>query len=164
VTSPSITALRSARAFTRSGQGRLAIGIVLLEFVAAGQTFISSTLLPVIMTGLHAQRQLGLLVAGPTIGMFIALPLAARAIGRFGLRRVLLAALGGYLGGTVIAVTARDAAIFDASLRARLIAISSAMWIAPALAGPTIALALDHLIGWRWTMLAPFPLLVLGRC
>jgi MFS family permease len=60
---------------------------VLLEFVAAVQTFMTSTLLPVIVTGLHAQRQLGLLVAGTTIGLFIGLPAAGPAMRRFGVSR-----------------------------------------------------------------------------
>jgi len=59
VTPPASGRLRGGWDFTRSAQGRLAIGVVLLELAAAVQTFMTSTLLPVIVTGLHAQRQLG---------------------------------------------------------------------------------------------------------
>ena len=121
--------------------------------------------------------------------MFIGLPAAGPAIRRFGVSRTVFAALCGYLGGIVVTVTAHNAAVFaigglaqgaaacvlavfgfgavirlfNAELRTRLIAVSSAVWIAPALAGPPVALWLDHLIGWRWTLLTPFPLVVLGR-
>ena len=112
MTPPASGRLRGGWDFTRSAQGRLAIGVVLLELAAAVQTFMTSTLLPVIVTGLHAQRQLGLLVAGASIGMFIGLPAAGPAIRRFGVSRTVFAALCGYLGGTVVTVTAHNAAVF----------------------------------------------------
>jgi MFS family permease len=173
VTPPASGRVRGGWDFTRSARGRLAVGVVLLELGAAVQTFMTSTLLPVIVTGLNAQRQLRLLVAGASIGMFIGLPAAGPAIRRFGVSRTVFAALCGYLGGTVVTVTAHNAVVFaigglaqgaaagvlavfgfgvvirffNAELRTRLIAVSSAVWIAPALAGPPVALWLDHLVG-----------------
>jgi hypothetical protein len=37
------------------------------------------------------------------------------------------------------------------------------MWILPALAGPAATLGLEHLLGWRWTLLAPVPFVLFGR-
>ena len=45
----------------------------------------------------------------------------------------------------------------------RVIAASSAMWIVPALVGPPVALALEHLVGWRWARLLPVPIVLVGR-
>jgi hypothetical protein len=44
-----------------------------------------------------------------------------------------------------------------------VIAASSAMWILPALVGPAATLALEHLVGWRWTLLLPVPFVLFGR-
>jgi hypothetical protein len=51
----------------------------------------------------------------------------------------------------------------DAALRVRVIAASSAMWILPALVGPAATLALEHVLGWRWTLLVPVSVVLVGR-
>jgi predicted MFS family arabinose efflux permease len=167
----------------------LAVGIVALEFAAAVSRFVSSTLLPTVARDLHARDQLGLLVAGSTLGLFTALPLATRVVRRLGSRGTLTVGLFAYLGGLVVAATATAAWVYavgqfagglasgllavfgigsaiqhlDEALRVRVVAASSAMWILPALVGPAATLALEHLFGWRWTLLAPVPVVVFGR-
>lgn len=171
------------------GAAVLAVGIVALEFAAAVVQFVSSTLLPTVVHDLHAQDQLGLLLAGTVLGFFIALPLASRILGTVGASRTLTIGLVGYLAGAVTAATSRVAVVFaagqlvggfasgllavfgissvikhlDREWRARVVSASSAMWILPALVGPAATLALEHLIGWRWTMLAPMPIVLVGR-
>jgi len=167
----------------------LAVGIVALEFSAAVSTFVSSTLLPTVARDLHARNHLGLLLAGSTIGLFVALPLAARVVRRLGAARTLSVGLVAYFGGAAIAATARVPVVFavgqfvgglasgllavfgissiirhfDERLRARIVAASSAMWVVPALVGPAATLALAHVVGWRWTLLAPLPIVLIGR-
>jgi MFS family permease len=167
----------------------LAVGIVALEFAAAVSTFVSSTLLPTVTRDLHARNHLGLLLAGSTIGLFVALPLAARLVRRLGAARTLSVGLVAYLGGGVVAATARVPLVFaagqfvgglasgllavfgvssiirqlDERLRMRVVAASSAMWALPALVGPAATLALAHAVGWRWTLLAPMPIVLIGR-
>lgn len=167
----------------------LAVGIVALEFAAAVSTFVASTLLPVIARDLDAHGDLALLLAGSTLGMFVALPLAGRVAGRFGARRTLTVAVAGYLGGLAVTATAGSAAVFalgqfvggaasgllavfgfsaairhlDEALRMRVVAAASAMWIVPALVGPAATLGLEHVAGWRWTLLAPAPVVLVGR-
>jgi MFS family permease len=51
----------------------------------------------------------------------------------------------------------------DDYLRVRVVAAASAMWIVPALVGPPATLALEHAVGWRWTLLAPVPVVLAGR-
>lgn len=168
---------------------RLGVGIVLLEFATAISTFVASTLLPQIERDLAAQSTLPLLVAGTTVGMFIALPLATRITGRWSPHAVLSAGLLLSLIGSVIAAAAPDPWLFAAgrllagfasgvlavfgigatiqhladSFRLKIITAMSAMWLLPALMGPTATLGLEHLIGWRLTLLAPLPLMVVGR-
>jgi Major Facilitator Superfamily len=167
----------------------LAVGIVALEFAAAVSRFVASTLLPVIAGDLHARDQLALLVAGSSLGLFVALPVAGRVVGALGSTGSLSVGVVAYVGGLVIAATARQAWVFmlgqfaggvasgllavfavsaaiqnlDEALRVRVVAMSSAMWIAPALIGPAATLGLEHLIGWRWTLLVPLPVVMAGR-
>jgi MFS family permease len=168
---------------------RLAAGVVALEFAAAVSQFVSSTLLPTVAGALDARGHLGLLLAGSTLGLFVALPLAPAVLHRLGSRRTLLAGLLAYVGGAVVSATAvtpwgyaagRAAggvgggllAVFgvsavirrlDPAVRARVVAASSAMWILPAFVGPPGTLALQHAVGWRWALLAPLPVVLAGR-
>ncbi|MBA3293006.1 MAG: MFS transporter [Geodermatophilaceae bacterium] len=167
----------------------LAVGVVALEFAAAVSTFVSSTLLPTVARDLDARDHLSLLIAGSTMGLFVALPLASRVVGRLGAARTLSVGLIGYVGGAVVTATSRTAWVFaagqvgaglasgllavfgitaiiahlDGELRVRVIAASSAMWIVPALVGPPVTLALEHLVGWRWALLLPVPIVLVGR-
>ncbi|MEV7551447.1 MFS transporter [Amycolatopsis sp. NPDC089917] len=168
---------------------RLAVGIVALEFAAAVTGFVASTLLPVVAADLDARDDLGLLIAGSTLGLFVALPLASRVLARIGPRGTLAAGMTAYLGGLLLAALSRTAwtfalgqfsaglasgllAVFgissairhlDDRLRIRVVAASSAMWIVPALVGPAVTLGLEHLVGWRWTLLLPVPFVLFGR-
>jgi MFS family permease len=167
----------------------LAAGIVALEFAAAVTGFVASALLPIIAADLNARGELGLLIAGSTLGLFVALPLAGRVLRRLGTRGTLAAGMLAYLGGLALAASAQAAWMFalgqlssglasgllavfgissairhlDDRLRIRVVAASSAMWIVPALAGPIATLGLEHLVGWRWTLLVPVPFVLLGR-
>jgi MFS family permease len=168
---------------------RLAAGVVALEFAAAVSSFVSATLLPTVATALDARAHLGLLLAGPTLGLFVALPLAPAVLHRLGPRRTLAAGLVAYLGGAVMSATAVSALVYaggrfagglaggllavfgisaiirelDERVRARVVAASSAMWILPAFVGPPGTLALEHAVGWRWALLAPVPIVLAGR-
>ena len=167
----------------------LAGGIVALEFAAAVTRFVASTLLPTVARDLDARDQLGLLVTGSTLGLFVALPLATRVVRRLGSRGTLTTGMVAYLGGAAVAATSGTAwqfalgqfaaglaggllAVFgvssaiqhlDDALRVRVVAASSAMWMVPALVGPPATLALEHLLGWRWTLLVPVPVVLIGR-
>lgn len=173
----------------RAGPLFLAVGIVALEFAAAVTGFVASSLLPIVAADLDARNDLGLLIAGSTLGLFVALPLASRVLGGLGPRGTLAVGMAAYLGGLLLAATARTAWMFalgqfsaglasgllaifgissairhlDDRLRIRVVAASSAMWIVPALVGPAATLGLEHLVGWRWTLLLPVPFVLFGR-
>jgi len=173
----------------RTGTVVLAVGIVSLEFAAAVTSFVASTLLPVVSTDLDARTSLALLIAGSTLGLFVALPLASRVLRLLGTNGTLGTGMLAYIGGLVLAATAQTAWMFalgqfanglaggllavfgissairhlDERLRMRVVAASSAMWILPALVGPAATLGLEHLVGWRWTLLVPVPFVLFGR-
>jgi len=168
---------------------RLAAGVVALEFAAAVTSFLSATLLPTVAGALDARAHLGLLLAGPTLGLFVALPLAPTVLHRLGPRLTLATGLVMYLGGAAVSATAVSAPVYaagrfagglaggllavfgvsavirelDERTRARVVAASSAMWILPAFVGPPGTLALEHAVGWRWALLAPVPIVLAGR-
>ncbi|MGW5714761.1 MFS transporter [Amycolatopsis sp. NPDC003865] len=174
---------------TLAGPRSLAAGIVALEFAAAVTSFVAATLLPLVAHDLNAGNRLGLLIAGSTLGLFVALPLASRVLAKLGTRGTLAAGMLAYVGGLVLAATSGTAwtfalgqlatglasgllAVFGVSsairglddrLRVKVVAASSAMWILPALAGPAATLGLAHLVGWRWTLLLPVPFVLFGR-
>ena len=173
----------------RRGVPTLAVGIVALEFATAVSRFVASTLLPVISPDLEAEDQLALLVAGTSLGLFVALPLSSSVLRILGTQRTLGIGVAGYVGGLLAAAIATDAVIFglsqfisglaggilavfgisaairhlEDSVRAKVVAASAAMWILPALVGPVATLGLEHLIGWRWTLLVPAPAVLIGR-
>ncbi|MEO6083308.1 MAG: MFS transporter [Umezawaea sp.] len=173
----------------KTGLAILAVGIVALEFAAAVTSFVASTLLPVVAADLSARNNLALLIAGSTLGLFVALPLASRVLRLLGARGTLGVGVLAYIGGLVVASTAQTAWVFalgqfanglasgllavfgissairhlDEQLRIRVVAASSAMWILPALVGPAATLGLEHLVGWRWTLLVPVPFVLFGR-
>ncbi len=167
----------------------LASGVVALEFASAVSTFVAGTLLPLIEHDLSAERQVPLLVSGSTIGMFTALPLASEIISRFSTGRVLSVGLLLSAAGSGIAASAANAWMFagghflagfsagvlavygvsaairhlEDALRLKVIAAMSAMWILPATVGPSATLALEHVVGWRFALLSPLPLMLIGR-
>ncbi len=168
---------------------RLAVGVVLLEFVASVSSFVAGALLPLIEHDLSAAHQVQLLVTGGEIGMFSALPLSPWIVQRIPPARLMLAGLvlsvigavtsavssdawtfaagrlvAGFAGG-VLSVFGATAAIrhLEDALRVRVVAAMSAMWLIPALVGPPATLALQHLVGWRLTLLAPIPLMLIAR-
>lgn len=172
-----------------SGALPLAIGIIAVEFAAAISRFVASTLLPVIAPELNARGQLAMLVAGSSIGLFVAIPLAGRVLRFFGVRATLGMGILGYVGGLALAAMAQAGWMFalgqfisgvaggllaifgisaairhlDESTRTKVVAISAAMWILPALIGPVATLGLEHLVGWRWSLLVPVPVILIGR-
>ncbi|KHL02482.1 hypothetical protein LK10_12505 [Sinomonas humi] len=174
---------------TGSAALRLAVGVVLLEFVASVSSFVAGTLLPLIEHDLTAAHQVQLLVTGGEIGMFAALPLSAWIVQRIPPARLMLAGLalsvigsatsalsvdawmfagGRFIAGVaggVLSVFGVTAAIhhLEDGLRAKVVAAMSAMWLIPSLVGPPATLALQHFIGWRLTLLAPIPLMLLAR-
>lgn len=172
-----------------AGALALATGVVVLEFAAAVTSFVFATVLPAVATELGARAHLGLLLAGATLGLFTALPLASRVLHRLGAGRTLAVGMAGYLGGLTLAATARSALVFgagevlngfaggllavygmsavigrlDDALRAKVVAAASAMWILPALVAPPVVLVLQHALGWRWTLSLPLPFVLAGR-
>jgi MFS family permease len=174
------------RQLLRGEAGRLAVGLLLLEFVAAVQVFVTATLLPLVSAQLHGERYYGLALSAATVALFVSTPLAIPIAHRVGSRAVLLGSGVLYVAGTLLSATATSMPVFAAGrvvqglgsgamlalgyaivaedfpsrLRSRMIALLTSMWLLPSLLGPAGAAVLATVVGWRWALLAVLPPLV----
>lgn len=177
------------RALLTRPYAALVAGALLLELAAALGVYVVQVVTPQVVADLEATQTYPLILSGSAVGLFLALPLARPAMRRLGPAPVLGFALGIEVVGSLLTAGAPDALVFAAgrlatafgggllgvfgvsaaiehlptALRARLIALISSMWILPGLVGPAAVLALDHAVGWRWTLLAPVPVALVAR-
>jgi MFS family permease len=122
------------------------------------------------------------------LGQFAAIPIAGRALDRFGAPRLLAVTLLVFSSGLGFAAAAPSmlalvfarllqgiggSAIYAVSLgtvaktypsdiRARVLALLAAMWILPGLVGPPLGALCAETIGWRYAFLIPVPLLAVA--
>lgn len=172
----------------RGRRGRLVAGLLLLEAIAAIQYLAIATIMPDIRRDLGMVQLYGLAFTASSLAMLAAIPIAGKAVDRFGPRRVLLQALALMGCGLLISATAvampillvgqfvlgagggglyafsigTVAKTFPDRLRPRVLALFATMWILPGLVGPSSAALIADTVGWRWTFVAPIPLLLVG--
>ena len=169
-------------------RGRLTAGLLLLEAVAAIQYLAIATIMPDVRRDLGMVQLYGLAFTAASLAMLATIPIAGKAVDRFGPRRVLLQSLALMGCGLLISATAvampillagqfvlgagggglyafsigTVAKTFPDRLRPRVLALFATMWILPGLVGPSSAALIAGTVGWRWTFVAPIPLLLLG--
>lgn len=173
--------------FFTTRYGRLAIGLLAVELMAAMQLFTIATLLPQVGHDLNGTRWFGVIIAVGTVAGFITMPLAGPAMERLGTARLLALLSPVYVTGTLVSSLAPTIAFFavgrliqglaagalaTASLgavaavlpgawRPRVVALTSSMWVLPALFGPTYASSVASVSSWRWAVgLLAMPMLV----
>jgi MFS family permease len=168
--------------------GRLAAGLMLAEFVTALQALVVATVLPQVARNLHGYALYGYAFSGYLVAQFVMTPIAGAWTDRVGVRRVLLVcyplivaglAFSGSAPTMPVFIGARfvegasggmDAAIafsavaklFPEEQRSRVLALFSAMWVIPAIAGPAAGAFIAQTIGWRWAFYAFIPLVALS--
>lgn len=168
--------------------GRLAVGLMLAEFVTALQALVVATVLPQVARNLNGYTLYGYAFSGYLAAQFIITPFAGAWADRFGVRRVLiftypLIALGLTFSGSALTmpmfVAARviegaaggmDAAIgfstvakaFPEEHRSRMLALFSTMWAVPAVVGPTLGAFIAQTFSWRWAFYIFIPLVALS--
>lgn len=177
------------RALLRPPHRRLVVGVLLLELSSAVSVYVLAVITPQVIGDLDARHQYPLVLSAASVGLFVSLPTAREALRVLGAPALLTASIvlsvvgnavaalaggawtfaagrfGAAVGAGYLAVLGVSAAIdaLPRAHRARLIALIGSMWILPGLVGPPAALALDHAVGWRWTLMAPTPVALLGR-
>ncbi len=170
-------------------RGSLLAGLLLTEFAAAVQVFVFATVLPLASGELHGARLYGAVLAAGTLANVAALAFAAALVRRLSPARVLSIATAFYAIGLLLAAVSPSmimlllaeilqgvgaglfagfslsaaAATFPEQLRPRVIALTSSMWIAPALVGPPVAALISSVAGWRWAVVAVLPVVITAR-
>jgi predicted MFS family arabinose efflux permease len=169
-------------------RGRLTAGLLLLEALAAIHALVVATILPDVRRDLGMVQLYGLVFTATSLATIATIPVAGRAVDRFGARRtlppilVLFAAglavcalspampvllLGQFLtgagGGGLYAMSVGTVAkIYPDHMRAKVLALMASMWILPGLVGPSLGALLAETLGWRFAFLAPYPLIALA--
>ncbi len=75
--------------FFSTRYGRLSLGLLAVELMAAMQVFTTATVLPLVGRDLKGTRWFGVILAVSTISAFLTIPLAGPLSGRLGSARVL---------------------------------------------------------------------------
>jgi MFS family permease len=169
-------------------RGRVAAGLLVAEFVAATQGLVIAAIMPRVVADLHGLAAYSL-AFGSFFGAFLLfLPFAGPWTDRYGTRRMLaiaLAVLALGLGLVAVAPTmpafiaarfvegigdgvdyavsfAIVAKTFPDPLRARMLSLTSAAWVVPAIVGPALGAYVAVAFGWRWAFAGFLPLVAVA--
>jgi hypothetical protein len=172
----------------RGRRGRLTAGLLLLEALVAVQALVIATIMPDIRRDLGMVQLYGLAFTVPSLATIAAIPVAGRAVDRYGPGRILAPALGLFVAGLLVSATAPGmpvllvgqflqgagagglytlsigtiAKTYPDRMRARVMALLASMWILPGLLGPALGALIASTVGWRWAFVAPVPVLVVA--
>ncbi len=163
--------------------------MLVVELVAACQSYLTTTITPLMAHDLRAQDGYGLLIASTEAAMFLTMPLGAALLSRWPAAQMLtwltpLVVLGAalsalaptfavFLSGRVLAALAAGA-LMTVSLSALATALPPAwrrlvlagyalVWLVASVAGPVYAGWAAATIGWRWALIAYLPLFLVAR-
>lgn len=173
----------------RRGATLLAAGLLLVELVAACQSYLTTTVTPLMAQELSAQDSYGLLVAATQAAMFLTMPLGAALLSRWSAAQMMtwltpVVVLGAvlsavaptlaiFLAGRVLAALAAGA-LMTVSLSALATALPPAwrrvvlagyalVWLIASLVGPVYAGWTASAVGWRWALVGYLPVFLMGR-
>ncbi|GAA4623520.1 MFS transporter [Cellulomonas oligotrophica] len=173
----------------RSRHGLLASALLLVELVAGMQTYLLSSVMPLVAGDLDAQRYYGVLTAAPLVATFLTMPLGPWLLSRVQVSRLLLWLTAVSIGGGLLSALAPDAVVFvlgrvvsgaaagalasvslsavvtvlPPRLRRLVLAGYNAMWVLTSIAGPAYAAWVASALSWRWALVLYLPLLVVAR-
>ena len=170
----------------RGRRGRLTAGLLVLEALVAVQSLVVATIMPDIRGDLGMVQLYGLAFTALSLATIASIPIVGRAIDRFGTRAVLVPVLAVFAAGLLVSATAPAmpvvlvgqflqgagggglyalslgtvAKTYPDHLRPRVLALLATMWILPGLIGPPVGAAIASTVGWRWSFVAPIPVLL----
>jgi MFS family permease len=173
------------RQLVGEGRGRLTIGILLVEFVAAVQSSVVASIMPAVAHDLGGIQFYGLVFSGYFVAGIAATPTAGQAADRQGPARPFTMMIAVFALGTLAAGFAPSMPVLAAARlvqgwgggaqytiaygaiakaypeagRARILALLAAMWIIPGLLGPGFGSLVASTVGWRWAFFGLLPLM-----
>ncbi|HTG46051.1 MAG TPA: MFS transporter [Actinomycetota bacterium] len=172
----------------RGARGRLVIGLVLLETLAAIHMLVVAAVMPAVLVDLGHLPLYGWSFTAASLALFGSIPVAGAAVDRFGARRLLVVVALIYLGGLLVSALAPSMQVLIAGrflqgaangaayalsigavakslptdVRPRVLALLATAWLLPGLVGPPLGALLASTVGWRWAFVVPIPLLILS--
>ena len=167
----------------------LAASLVLVEFLAGMQRYLSQTVLPLVAAELDGAHLYGPLDAAAQAPAFLTMPVGAWLLSRYRVGRLMLVLTVVTVAGAVTCATAVSMEMFVAGTAVRalaagalatvgmgaisrglppryrqlVLAAMSGVWVFSAVLGPVYAVTATSAFGWRWAMVAYLPLLVVAR-
>jgi MFS family permease len=168
------------------GRGRIAVGLVLMEFLVAIQVLVEVAVLPAIVAEFGGVRLLGVALSASQVATVVVLPFTPRLVRRWGLRPIFYVSVGVFLAGGALLVTAPTSLVFVSGvvlegvgtgaqyvlllailtrsfalrLRPRMYAVLAAAWALPGMLGPAYGGLLASTLGWRWAFALILPLVL----
>ncbi|HEY7147353.1 MAG TPA: MFS transporter [Streptosporangiaceae bacterium] len=161
----------------------LTVGLTLTVTLVASEALAVITVMPVVARDLGGLGLYGWVFSSFMLGSVIGIVAAGREADRRGPAIPFVAGLVLFGAGLVVAGLAPSMAVliagrvlqgagagavpalayasigrsFAGQARARMMAVLSTAWVAPALAGPVLSAEVAHLFGWRWVFLGLLP-------
>lgn len=169
--------------------GMLAGSLVLIEFLAGMQSYLSQTVLPLVAADLNGIHWYGPLSAAAQAPMFLMMPAGAWLLSRFRIGHLMLFFTLVTVGGAVLCASAPAMWLFVTGTAVRafasgalatvsmgaisrglppkwrqlVLAGMSGIWVFSSVLGPVYAVAASQWLGWRWAMLLYLPVLLVAR-
>lgn len=157
-----------------------------LVFLSAFETLAVTTAMPVVAADLDGAGLYSLAFAAPLAAAVIGMVVSGAVTDRRGPVVPLLACIAVFVGGLIVAGTARSmeivvvarllqglgaggvtvtlfvliARVYPPLLHAKVFALFSAAWVLPAMVGPLLAGLITQYLGWRWVFLSVVVLVV----
>jgi predicted MFS family arabinose efflux permease len=167
-------------------RGLAAAGLLLGEFTAAMQALVLAAIMPRIAADLHGLELYGFAFGALLVASAVCMAFAGPLADRFGTWRILAVAFTLVGAGLLFSSLARTmsqfilaraiegagggldyaaslgaiAKLYPERLRPKMFALSSTMWVLPALIGPAAGALVASTLGWRWAFAGFIPLIV----
>lgn len=166
-------------------QRPLTAGLVIAEALGAVEMVIIAAIMPAVVADIGGIEFYAWTFSAYMLATVVSIPISGRAADRSGLARPFTLGMATYTAGllaaaaspTMLWLTAARAlqgigagAIYAIAMgtiakayprerRARILALLSFAWVAPGLVGPALGAFIASRFGWRWTFVAPLPLI-----
>jgi MFS family permease len=174
------------REVLQGSQGRLIVGLLVLETMFALHFLTIATVMPAVLDDLGDLHLYGWSFTAASLAQLTVIPVSGAAVDRYGPRLVTVGVAIVYTAGLAVATLAPSMAVLVAGRflqglagggayalslgvvakalperhRARVMALLATTWLLPGLFGPPLGAVLAETIGWRYAFALPLPVLI----
>jgi predicted MFS family arabinose efflux permease len=143
------------------------MGLLLGIFLAALEATVVSTAMPTVVASLGGLDRYSWVFSAYLLTSTASVPLWGRLSDLYGRRRVYLAAIGLFLGGSMLAGVSQSmlqlaltmiGELYTLAERTRMQAVFSSVWGVSSIAGPLVGGFITDSISWRWVFYLNLPI------